>query len=66
MGGRLLRRWINDPLLDVAEINKRLDGVGEFKDNLILKVKQYKYLTKFMILKGLQVRFLMEMLTQEI
>jgi len=24
MGGRLLRRWINDPLLDVSEINGRL------------------------------------------
>ena len=37
MGGRLLRRWINDPLLDVEEINKRLDSVQEFKDNLMLK-----------------------------
>ena len=37
MGGRLLRRWISDPLLDVDEINKRLDSVEEFKDNLILK-----------------------------
>ena len=37
MGGRLLRRWINDPLLDVEEINKRLDSVSEFKDNLMLK-----------------------------
>ena len=37
MGGRLLRRWINDPLLDVNEINKRLDSVSEFKDNLMLK-----------------------------
>ena len=26
MGGRLLRRWINDPLLDVQEINNRLDA----------------------------------------
>lgn len=37
MGGRLLRRWINDPLLDVQEISKRLDSVSEFKDNLMLK-----------------------------
>ncbi len=27
MGGRLLRRWVNQPLLDVARINQRLDGV---------------------------------------
>ena len=29
MGGRLLRRWINDPLLDVEEIVKRQDSVEE-------------------------------------
>lgn len=46
MGGRLLRRWINDPLLEVAEINKRLDGVGEFKDNLILKGEIIQILNK--------------------
>ena len=37
MGGRLLRRWINDPLLDVSEINKRLEAVNELKENIILK-----------------------------
>ncbi|MGE5619263.1 MAG: DNA mismatch repair protein MutS [Sphingomonadaceae bacterium] len=29
MGGRLLRRWIGQPLLDVASIEARLDGVEE-------------------------------------
>ncbi len=28
MGGRLLRRWLQQPLLDVAAITKRLDGVS--------------------------------------
>ena len=37
MGGRLLRRWINDPLLDIKEINERLDSVKEFKDNMMLR-----------------------------
>ena len=37
MGGRLLRRWINDPLLDVIQINKRLDAVKELKNSLILR-----------------------------
>ena len=37
MGGRLLRRWINEPLVDVEEINNRLDGVEELKDNIILR-----------------------------
>ena len=37
MGGRLLRRWINDPLIDVKQINKRLDSVKELKNSLILR-----------------------------
>ena len=37
MGGRLLRRWISDPLIDVKEINNRLEAVKEFKDDIILR-----------------------------
>lgn len=37
MGGRLLRKWINEPLIDVVEINKRLNAVEELKDNLIFR-----------------------------
>ena len=37
MGGRMLRRWLNDPLIDVLEINKRLNAVKELKDNIILR-----------------------------
>ena len=37
MGGRLLRRWISDPLVDVLEINKRLEAVKELKDNMMLR-----------------------------
>ena len=37
MGGRCLRRWINDPLIDVKEINRRLEAVKELKDNMILR-----------------------------
>ena len=37
MGGRLLRKWINEPLIDVIEINKRLNAVEELKDNLIFR-----------------------------
>lgn len=35
MGGRRLRRWINDPLLDIEKINKRLNSVKE------LRITQY-------------------------
>ena len=34
MGGRLLKRWLNDPLIDVKEINKRLDSVEELKNKI--------------------------------
>ena len=37
MGGRLLRRWLNDPLIDIQEINKRLNAVKELKDDIMLR-----------------------------
>ena len=37
MGGRMLRRWLNDPLIDVEEINKRLGAVEELKEDIILR-----------------------------
>ena len=37
MGGRLLRRWINNPLLDINEICKRNTAVKELKDGLMLR-----------------------------
>ncbi len=37
MGGRLLRRWINDPLIDVFKINERLESVKELKEDIILR-----------------------------
>ncbi len=37
MGGRLLRRWLNDPLIDITEINRRLDSVKELKEDMILR-----------------------------
>jgi len=32
MGGRKLREWLLNPLMDAAEIERRLDAVSEFKD----------------------------------
>lgn len=37
MGGRLLRRWLNDPLVDECHINRRLDSVKELKEDIILR-----------------------------
>ena len=37
MGGRMLRKWINEPLIDVIEIEKRLNAVEELKENIIFR-----------------------------
>ena len=37
MGGRLLRRWLNDPLVDECHINRRLESVKELKEDIILR-----------------------------
>lgn len=37
MGGRLLRKWINEPLIITNNINKRLDAVEELKNNIIFR-----------------------------
>lgn len=37
MGGRLLKRWTNNPLLSVDRINERLHAVEELKNNMILR-----------------------------
>ena len=37
MGGRLLRRWLSDPLIDVQAINRRLEAVKELKERPMLR-----------------------------
>jgi DNA mismatch repair protein MutS len=37
MGGRLLHQWVSKPLLDVSQINKRLDAVEFFFKNGLLR-----------------------------
>lgn len=37
MGGRHLRRWLSDPLIDISEINHRLEAVKELKDDIMLR-----------------------------
>ncbi len=53
MGGRLLRRWLNDPLIDEVEINKRLGAVEELKNDIMLRGEVIENLKKkkCMILK---------------
>ncbi|MDO5557001.1 MAG: DNA mismatch repair protein MutS [Clostridia bacterium] len=37
MGGRNLRRWLNNPLIDEKEINNRLSSVKELKEDVIMR-----------------------------
>jgi len=37
MGGRLLRKWIEQPLIDISAINERLDAVDEMKQKFIMR-----------------------------
>lgn len=37
MGARKLRKWIERPLINISQINERLDAVGELKDNFIAR-----------------------------
>ena len=39
MGGRLLRRWLGRPLLDIAQINERLDAVQTLVDGADLRAQ---------------------------
>ncbi len=46
MGGRLLRSWIEQPLVDRMQINRRLDAVEEFTDQHVLCERLAQELTK--------------------
>lgn len=37
MGGRLLRKWLDQPLLDVERINRRLDAVEELHNDALTR-----------------------------
>ncbi len=46
MGARLLRTWLKQPLLNVTDINKRLDGVEEFLQNPKIRMSLNSLLDK--------------------
>lgn len=46
MGGRLIRKWIEQPLIDVKVINNRLDSVGELKDGILIRQELREQLKK--------------------
>jgi DNA mismatch repair protein MutS len=46
MGGRMLRRWVEQPLIDPVDINIRLDGVEELKKDILLVGTVKEHLSK--------------------
>lgn len=39
MGGRTIRKWIEQPLISVSDINERLESVAEFKKKFMLRME---------------------------
>ena len=44
MGRRLLQNWLLHPLQNLKQMNERLDGVSELKENTILRAEIYELL----------------------
>jgi DNA mismatch repair protein MutS len=53
MGGRLLRRWLSQPLLDVNELVKRQDAVAWFFENTLARNRTVSLLAKMSDLERL-------------
>ncbi|OGO41860.1 MAG: DNA mismatch repair protein MutS [Chloroflexi bacterium RBG_16_57_9] len=58
MGGRLLRQWINEPLLDINNLNERLDAVAALHANTILRTELRTHLKEIGDLERLTNRVL--------
>ena len=46
MGARLLRQWIERPLINQLTLQSRIDAVDEFKSNSILRAELIEHLKK--------------------
>jgi len=58
MGKRLIRQWLNQPLLDPVQINHRLDGVSIFYENSMLRKEIFSILKNFVDMERLINRIL--------
>ncbi|WP_026477851.1 DNA mismatch repair protein MutS [Alkaliphilus transvaalensis] len=56
MGGRMIRKWIEEPLLNPIKINQRLDAVEALKDDLLLRQELKEYLKNVYDLERLAAR----------
>jgi len=60
MGGRLLRKWLDQPLLDVGRITKRLDSVEEFTSDAMMRGEVREVLGNIQDLERLMGRIVAE------
>lgn len=60
MGGRLLRKWLDQPLLDVDRINRRLAAVEEFYNNALMRGEVREVLASMQDLERLMSRIVAE------
>ncbi|MCE5314372.1 DNA mismatch repair protein MutS [bacterium] len=60
MGGRTLRKWLDQPLLDVRQINRRLDSVEEFHIDALMRGEVREVLGNVQDLERLMSRIVAE------
>ena len=60
MGGRLIRKWLDQPLLDVERINRRLDAVEDFYKNALMRQEVRDHLEGIQDLERLMSRIVAE------
>ncbi len=53
MGGRLLKRWLGQPLLQITELVKRQDAISWFHDNTLIRSQATSLLSKMADLERL-------------
>ena len=56
MGGRLLRQWLGQPLLDLERLDQRLEAVGHFFDDGFRRTNTIQLLSKIPDLERIQGR----------
>ncbi len=56
MGGRMLRRWVGQPLIDRSQIDERLDAVAWFYDRPLVRAQVGEYLDRIPDLERLASR----------
>lgn len=56
MGSRTLRKWVENPLINISEINQRLDAITYFNDHFLMKDELKEELSYIYDLERLCVR----------